>query len=55
MLSSGGKVLYDVDGRMDVGSIEKALSDATGIALPSDQAERSSSSFNEINPSGYGS
>jgi len=54
VLSSGGKVLYDVDGRMDVGSIEKALSDATGIALPSDQAERSSSSFNEIN-SGYGS
>ena len=54
VLSSGGKVLYDVDGRMDVGKIEQALSDATGIALPDDQAERSSTSFNEIN-SGYGS
>ena len=38
VLSSGGKVLYDVDGRMDVGKIEQALSDATGIALPDDQA-----------------
>ena len=54
VLSSEGKVLYDVDGRMDVGKIEQALSDATGIALPEGQAERSSTSFNEIN-SGYGS
>ena len=54
VLSSSGKVLYDADGRMDVGKIETTLSDATGIALPTDQAERSSTSFNEIN-SGYGS
>jgi len=54
VLNSKGKVLYDMDGRMDVGSIEQALSEATGLALPSDQAERSSTSFNEIN-SGYGS
>ena len=54
VLSSEGKVLYDVDGRMDVSKIEQALSDATGIALPDDQAERSNTSFNEIN-SGYGS
>ena len=54
VLSSDGKVLYDVDGRMDVDSVEQTLSDATGIALPSDQTGRSSSSFNEIN-SGYGS
>jgi hypothetical protein len=47
-------VLYDVDGRMVVGQIAQALSDATGMALPEGQAERSSSSFNEIN-SGYGS
>ena len=48
--------LSDVHIEQAVGqnSIEKALSDATGIALPSDQAERSSSSFNEIN-SGYSS
>ena len=39
---------------MDVGKIEQALSDATGIALPDDRAERSNTSFNEIN-SGYGS
>ena len=42
MLSSSGKVLYDADGRMDVGKIETTLSDATGIALPTDRAERSS-------------
>jgi hypothetical protein len=54
LLDNSGKVLLDVDGRMDVNAIESAISKATGIALPSERADRSSSSFNEIN-SGFGS
>ena len=54
LLDNSGKVLLDVDGRMDVNAIESAISKATGIALPSERADRSSTSFNEIN-SGFGS
>ena len=54
LLDNSGKVLLDVDGRMDMNVIESAISKATGIDLPSEQADRSSTSFNEIN-SGFGS
>ena len=52
VLNSEGKVLLDVDGRMDPTEIEAALSEATGLSIGS--SERRSTSFNEIN-SGYGS
>ena len=51
VINSEGKVLLDVDGRMDPTEIEAALSEATGLSISNN--ERRSTSFNEIN-SGYG-
>lgn len=49
VLDADGTVLLDASGQVDLASINRAVSEATGIPLPQGDAAGSTVSFNELN------